>query len=353
MKDLKKASCRIQQYYIFFSNKDSIMEEDIENGFTIERLSVRLGINPDIIRRDIASLFSMPENGYLYFDSDEDVDDLDPNELRKKFISGSLDTTPIVSAMPFHYAESEVPVAIDANESSIISGYSGVRLPSENTDTDYLVKRSYRFRITQGLIEHLQTIDHAIDHSCSVTIRYFDPRVMHNINIEIYPVRLFYDSTDNIYAVIAAFDNFTHLYTYRLDRMVYASLNKNRTWDKSDPRYKPLFDKLAYEPYVWDRNYDYITLAPVKILFENAGNVWNKVRKELVYHTNGKLYEEESDVFGRSASVLIYEDKVSGMNSFRRWLAGYGRSAYVCEPESLRQEMITAIKKQLENYNSL
>ena len=30
MKDLKKASCRIQQYYIFFSNKDSIMEEDID-----------------------------------------------------------------------------------------------------------------------------------------------------------------------------------------------------------------------------------------------------------------------------------------------------------------------------------
>ena len=251
--------------------------------------------------------------------------------------------------MPFRYAQAEIPFATKSNDTSIITAYSDLKLV-ESKDTDYLIKKSYRFRETQGLIDHLQVMDKAIRLSCSATIRYYDPREEHTINIEIYPVKLLYDSTDNIYAVIAAFENFTHLYTYRFDRMRSASTNEHRTWNINDKKYKPLFEKLAFEPYVWDRNFDNIELESVKVCFQNSGNVWAKVRKDLACRTKGKLYEEVSDIFGDPAPVLVYEDKVSGMNSFRQWLAGYGRAAYLYKPKTVRSEIIGSLIQQLQNH---
>lgn len=349
MRSFTDPSYRIQQYYIYCANKGFTMDEDIEYGFTISRLSERLGIPLNVVRRDMAALFVMPESGYLYFDDADQFDDLDKEELRKYIITGTTDDIPIVSAMPFLYAQAEIPFATKNDEATIITAYSGIKL-REPKDTDYLIKNSYRFRETQGLIDHIQVLDKAIRLSCSATIRYFDPLEKHTITIEIYPVRLLYDSTDNIYAVVAAFENFTHLYTYRLDRMKAAAANEHRTWDIHDKKYKPLLEKLAFEPYVWDRNFDNIELESVKVYFQNSGNVWTKVRKDLACRTKGKLYEEVSNIFGETAPVLVYEDKVSGMKSFMQWIAGYGRSAYVCEPETLLQDIVYSLRKQLDNY---
>ena len=347
MRSVKDPSYRIQQYYIYCANKEFTMDDDIEYGFTIRRLSERLDIPVTVVRRDIAELFSMPENGYLYFD-DSELEDYEPDELRKYIIDGSADVIPIISAMPFRYAQAEIPFATKSNDTSIITAYSDLKLV-ESKDTDYLIKKSYRFRETQGLIDHLQVMDKAIRLSCSATIRYYDPREEHTINIEIYPVKLLYDSTDNIYAVIAAFDNFTHLYTYRFDRMRSASANEHRTWDINEKKYKPLLEKLAFEPYVWDRNFDNVELESVKVCFQNSGNVWTKVRKDLACRTKGILYEEASDIFGEKAPVLLYEDKVSGMNSFRKWLIGYGSAVYVFKPDSLRQRIIHSLNQQKYN----
>ena len=137
------------------------MDDDIEYGFTIRRLSERLDIPVNIVRRDIAELFSMPENGYLYFD-DSELEDYEPSELRKYVIDGSADAIPIISAMPFRYAQAEIPFATKSNDTSIIMAYFGLKLV-ESKDTDYLIKKSYRFRETQGLIYHLQGMDMAIN----------------------------------------------------------------------------------------------------------------------------------------------------------------------------------------------
>ena len=59
------------------------------------------------------------------------------------------------------------------------------------------------------------------------------------------------------------------------------------------------------------------------------------------YTTNGKL--EEQDGF------LYYEDIVYGISKLRTWIYGYGSSAVVIEPESLRLHIIDSLKRRLEH----
>lgn len=351
MRSVKDPSYRIHQYYIYCANKGYALDDETEYGFTIRRLSERLEIPLSVVRRDMAALFSMPESGYLYFDDPSQQEECEPGEIRRLIISGSTDDIPIVSAMPFRYNQAEIPFATRSNDTSIITSYSDLKL-MESKDSDYLIKKSYRFCETRGLIDYLQIMDKAIRLSCSTMIRYYVPIKKSIINIEIYPVRLHYDSTDNIYSVIAATDNFTHLYTYRIDRMREASVNERKTWDINEKKYKPILEKLALESYVWDRNFDNIKPESVKVCFQNSGNVWTKVRKDLACRTNGKLYEEVCDIFDESSPVLVYEDKVSGMNSFRQWLVGYGSAAYIFEPASLKTRCLDSLKKQWHNYSA-
>lgn len=349
MKQLHDPYRRIQYYYIYFSNKDSTLS-DIEYGCSILELHRVLSIPLSIIRRDIASLFSMPERGYLYFEDDsEQLEELSINELCERIVSGETDNIPISSALPFHFSDSDIPFAVSISDLDNISRYSKIlRSEQDNIDRTYSIKQSYRFRDTMALTDNLLKLSQAISQRSAAIIRYQSPKEPEE-NLEIYPVRLLYDSTDNIYSVVACYDNFTHLYTYRLDRMIFVAI-KNKKWDPTSSNYKALLSKLDYAPHIWDRNFDDIHLTHVKVCFRNAGNVWQKAKKDLAYRTNGKLYIGKETILGQTESVLFYEDEVSGIKSFYHWLASYGSSVKIIEPHSLKESAILSLKKQLSNY---
>jgi len=349
---LKDPLFRLQKYYIYFSNKDFTLDDEIEEGCSIVSLQKHLRLPVGVLRRDIALLLSMPEKGYIWFDSDEvDIDNIPNDKLRSGVIRGLYDDVPIISALPFYYTEADVPVPMKETEKELLSGYlQSVFNGREPQDAGYVVKQSYRFHHTEALTERILTLNEAINASCAVRMRYRDPRKKNELTIEIFPVRLLYDATDNIYSVVAACEEFRHLYTYRLDRMIYVSANRGNIWDPEASKHKELMGKLKYAPIIWDGNYDSADPVHVKVSFQNTGNVWDKVKQDLVYRTNGILFESEADIFGKKEKVLVYEDDVSGMNSFRSWVSGYGRSAYVHEPEVLRDSIVSALKKQVENY---
>ncbi len=354
MKSLIDPYQRMLKYYIYFSNKDFTLDENFEYGCSMASLNDHLSIPLTVIRRDIATLFSMPECGYLFFDQETDTEEEEsckPEIICKKIISGDCDNIPIVSALPFQYTDSEIPVTMKPSEAALLTNYAQGQIHTQNySGADYRIKKSYRFRETPALTDKLRTINQAINKSSAVMIRYQDPQ-KRTLNLEVYPISLLYDSTDNIYAVVAAYDRFSHLYTYRLDRMVYVSVVKNKVWDPAGQEYKKLLKKLNAAPHVWDRNFDILDLEHVKVCFLNTVNVWEKVKKDLAYRSRGKLYEGTELILGKKTNVLIYEDEVSGMNSFRHWLAGYGSAAYVLEPISLRKQICRSLKKQLMNYS--
>ncbi len=355
MRNLLDPYSRIQYYYIYFSNKDYTLCENIEYGCSIAELHRILSIPLSVIRRDIASLFSMPESGSLFFDSDSGLlNELPKDAICKKIVSGAMDDITISSGLPFHFSESydsEIPFTIRPGDSDYISRYTKwIKTESKNSDRNYSIKQSYRFRDSMALSDKLQLLNKAINQHNAIIMRYSSPKGKSDAkNLEIYPVRLLYDSTDNVYAVVACSFNFTHLYTYRLDRIVYISIG-NMKWHPEDPKYELLLRKLELAPYIWDRNFDHVQLTHVKVCFRNAGNVWKKVKKDLAYRINGKIYVGKEKILDNIESVLIYEDEVSGMNSFRHWLASYGSSAMIIEPDFLKDAVIASLRKQLLNY---
>ena len=226
--ELKQPKFRLIKYYTYFSNKDFTLDENIEEGCSISALSVHLGLPVTVVRRDVAALFGMPENGYIWFDTDKcDTDTMSVEDICKRIISGEMDDVPVVSALPFYYTNAELPVAMKESEAELLEMYiKGISTDMPGVDTGYRIKQSYRFHQTEALTERLLILNEAIAGSYAVKLRYHDPRGKKDLNIEVYPVQLLYDATDNIYAVVAAYDDFRHLFTYRLDRMIYVSASR-------------------------------------------------------------------------------------------------------------------------------
>ena len=353
--DLQQPMLRLMKYYSYFSNKDYILDEDIEEGCSISGISSHLGIPVSVVRRDIAGIVEMPENGYILFDmKDEEEDDTDAfsrRDICKEIITGAWDHVPIISVLPFSFTNADLPMAMKENEAELLGIYTkNCSMDIPGMDGGYRIKSNYRFQYTEALTEKIFALNEAIDSSCAVRLRYHDPEEKKEANHEIYPVQLLFDSTDNIYALVAAGNEFRHLNTYRLDRMIYLSVNRRKTWDPTEEKYKSLLENLKYAPIIWDMNYDEVRPVHVKVCFQNVGNVWEKVKQDLAYRINGTLREMKADVFGEKETVLVYEDDVSGKKNFESWVLGYGRSAYIQEPEEFRDDIVATLKLRMKKY---
>lgn len=83
----------------------------------------------------------------------------------------------------------------------------------------------------------------------------------------------------------------------------------------------------------------------VKVRFYPHFDVQAKVRKTVRTCRPSAQLTEEAD------GSLTLEDTISGTQEFRRWLRGFGRSAEVLEPKSLRDEILTGARLMLARYN--
>ena len=153
----------------------------------------------------------------------------------------------------------------------------------------------------------------------------------------IRPVRLFYDSTENLYALICVDGD--GLEIYRIDKIKY--LGEGKTFEPP----ADLNKRLKIIPNIWGLD---IKAKPINVkvrIFAShgRGNVGGKVRKDLEHRINGKLYED--------GDCLIYEDKVYGKDAFLRWVFGYGNSVVVEKPQSLRTEIKKILEKEIRRID--
>lgn len=84
-------------------------------------------------------------------------------------------------------------------------------------------------------------------------------------------------------------------------------------------------------------------MTHVRVRFYNDFNVVERMKRETAHRRNRKL-EELPD------GSYIFEDDVVGLDDFRMWLRGFGASAEVLEPLSLRRSMYESALKLLERY---
>lgn len=324
---------RLQEYYKLFSNNAEtgfIIDDNYYFGMPICRIHELTHIPLEVIRKDIVGIRSWK----YVLDYDDDIqetlsdqlnaalDSEDDSEFNKLLLDGVFDQVPIYLSKNengLYYIKLSPDEAYAYYHYHVHDKYASTHYAS------YQIKDSYRYNYIDKLTEKLELLNDAISNDACVRISY-SPARSADFSATMKPLKIVYDSIDNMYAVLTIVEN--QIYVYRLDRI--------KTIEKSRQNIQIAhIDLLDIAPNVWGFEFS-STPVQVKVRFYNEGNVWNKVRKDLSYRTNGKLYEKDG--------YLYYEDIVYGINSFRTWIYGYGSSAIVLEPKDLREYIIESLK---------
>lgn len=202
--------------------------------------------------------------------------------------------------------------------------------PSPITKTSFLqIKDSYRtIHDYQELTSRLQIIDEAIKKKKSLSMNYKNS-IGEILKITFQPLKISYDESENLYCVLSVSEN--KIQVHRLDRI----LDLRPGTEKVDAGDSSIIDSIA--PQVWGNCFSEKP-EHIKVKFYNEANVWEKVKRDLACRTKGKLYEKDG--------YLYYEDTVYGISKFRPWIYGFGSSAIVQEPKSLREHIIKSLKER-------
>lgn len=216
-------------------------------------------------------------------------------KLERLLLDGSLDTVPI----HLESGSGQYQLPLTADEAQALYAYMPEYVAPDNSYRPaYLIKDSHQFNHTyQDLNSLLDTFNLAVTEGASLEMSYKTARGQ-IIFLVFRPLKLVYDSIENLYAVLAVSDG--KINVYRLDHVISLKYSRERHPQEQT-------DLLSIVPNVWGRCFSDHP-ETVKVRFYKEGNVWEKVRKDLSYRSNRKIYEEDG--------YLYYEDVVYGINAF-------------------------------------
>ena len=251
-------------------------------------------------------------------------------ELDEKLLSGELDQIPLFIS---HSCYTEFDLALTYDETlaleAIRKDLSSEESRKRQNSHFFQIKDSYRtIHNYRELTERLQFVEEAIEEQQPLCIKYKNAR--NEISqFSFQPLKISYDETENLYCILSTYQG--QIQVYRLDRILglWPGQEEVETGNVS------LIQELA--PQVWG-NCFLEKPEQVKVKFYNEANVWEKVKRDLACRTKGQLYEKDG--------FLYYEDTVYGISKFRPWIYGFGSSAIVLEPQSLREHIIASLKER-------
>lgn len=272
----------------------------------------------------------------LYSSDNEDLEEDERREyqkqLRELMLNGQMDQLP----MTYDRTDDSQDTLLDLNLSSseyqaLKSLYRDREEPTskDNFKTSFYIKENYRFRKLGQYADKLQEILRAIEYDYCLKVEYL-PNSGNKRTLDLKPLKVIYDSVNNEYALITI-----NKHAVEIIRLT-TILNIYETKEKLEVPPKDL-KLLEHLPQVWGMEFNNKPVA-VKIRFYNVARVWEKVRRDLSYRTEGRLYEK--------GSYLYYEDTVRGLYSFKSWLLSYGSAAIVEEPPELRKIILDSLHKR-------
>lgn len=364
---------RLQTYYGWFVNDKNNywMDDSFECGISIKHLHEKLNIPVAVIRKDILCIFKWQRSIRDFLDEKKSLNKIEIDEkpeisfydeddsyqllndkyhieklidefynqesdtFEKLFIEGTFDNLPIALLVEenmyrFPLSQEEAVALWNLN---ITKDVKLNRFEFDRTYIDfYDVKDSYLFTNQyMDINSKLEKINQAITEKNCLDIVY---RVSADRTIKFYfkPLKITYDADEDVYAILSIYKG--RVQVHRLDRIESICESDKKIADADE-------SLLDIYPNVWGNCFS-DEPEQVKVRFYNEANVWNKVKKELANRVNGKLYEKDG--------YLYYEDIVYGISKFRSWLYGYGSSAIVLEPESLRKHIIDSLREREKYY---
>lgn len=305
----------------------SFISENLENRIFLDFENIK-----DLFKENQSDGDMSDEDSQFEYTIADMLNRFDP-DLEEKLLNGGFDHIPIdiencslTESDNFNIALSyDESLALDAIRKDITPDK-----PSPITKTSFLqIKDSYRtIHDYQELTSRLQIIDEAIKKKKSLSMNYKNS-IGEILKITFQPLKISYDESENLYCVLSVSEN--KIQVHRLDRI----LDLRPGTEKVDAGDSSIIDSIA--PQVWGNCFSEQP-EHVKVKFYNEANVWEKVKRDLACRTKGHLYEKDG--------YLYYEDTVYGISKFRPWIYGFGSSAIVQEPKSLREHIIKSLKER-------
>ena len=305
----------------------SFIPENLENRIFLDFENIK-----DLFKENQSDGDMSDEDSQFEYTNADMLNRFDP-DLEEKLLNGGFDHIPIdiencslTESDNFNIALSyDESLALDAIRKDITPDK-----PSPITKTSFLqIKDSYRtIHDYQELTSRLQIIDEAIKKKKSLSMNYKNS-IGEILKITFQPLKISYDESENLYCVLSVSE--TKIQVHRLDRI----LDLRPGTEKVDAGDSSIIDSIA--PQVWGNCFSEQP-EHVKVKFYNEANVWEKVKRDLACRTKGHLYEKDG--------YLYYEDTVYGISKFRPWIYGFGSSAIVQEPKSLREHIIKSLKER-------
>ena len=305
----------------------SFIPENLENRIFLNFENIK-----DLFKENQSDGDMSDEDSQFEYTIADMLNRFDP-DLEEQLLNGGFDHIPIdiencslTESDNFNIALSyDESLALDAIRKDITPDK-----PSPITKTSFLQKKdSYRtIHDYQELTSRLQIIDEAIKKKKSLSMNYKNS-IGEILKITFQPLKISYDESENLYCVLSVSEN--KIQVHRLDRI----LDLRPGTEKVDAGDSSIIDSIA--PQVWGNCFSEKP-EHIKVKFYNEANVWEKVKRDLACRTKGKLYEKDG--------YLYYEDTVYGISKFRPWIYGFGSSAIVQEPKSLREHIIKSLKER-------
>lgn len=367
------AYVRLQTYYSWLINSEGIthVDDSYKQGIPLGHLAKITDIPISIVHQDFLCMFqwqssmALASRKYdspvfpiwheLIFDDDSEeynaknknlhleqlYDEIMNGSFPERFgellLNGELDTIPIF--LNTEASETTYNLSLSQNEAAALRllEKNNPLLQKNMNEMKHVYSRLYDIKDNpmftyqyNNLNEKLDLINDAISTGYRLRGHYKTSPGRHQ-TIDIKPLKISYDADENLYAVLSI--NHNRVMVNRLDRL--ETLEENPTVPPEQEQQDTSL--LDIYPNVWGNCFSEKP-EKVKVRFYNEAHVWEKVKKELANRTNGKLYEKDG--------CLYYEDIVYGINKFRSWIYGFGRSAIVLEPRSLREDIIRSLKER-------
>ena len=313
--------------YMFLSLEIGAFPEELEeNSREAERDSDESGKNSEGAKqgskkskRDLTELEKIFKRFEAFF-----------NKIEPLILDGSLDEIPLFIS---NCCYSDFDIALTYDETlalnAVLKDLDPNRTSTRKDPFFFQIKDSYRtIHNYRELADRLQLIEEAIENKTPLFMRYENSKG-EILQFDFQPLKISYDENENLYCILSIYRG--NIQVHRFDRIrgLWSSKAVVEAGDIS------MIEKIA--PQVWGNCFSEEP-EHVKVRFYNEANVWYKVKRDLACRTKGKLYEEDG--------FLYYEDTVYGVSKFRTWIYGFGSSAIVLEPVSLREHIIESLNER-------
>ena len=162
------------------------------------------------------------------------------------------------------------------------------------------------------------------------------------ISIQINSGLIFYSMETSCFYLLCFNNTENMIAQLRLDRITYIEVLSEKNPSYRSPEIMRIYNEMfsaSYSP----------TLSHVKVIFQDFGNISERIKSLHQKRKNSKLYTLETPIDG-IPHTLVYEDDIRGLSAFSRYIRSFGSSALVIEPKELQDNLKNSFSRILANY---